>query len=128
VGGDFFVSVPEGGDCYVLSWILHDWDDAQAIRLLTNCRAAMEKREKRAQGRAAGGELRLLVVEAVLPDRVAEPSPLVESDLAMLVLTGGRERTAGEYEALLAAGGFRLRRIVTTGGMRSVIEAEPRPG
>lgn len=122
VGGDFFESVPEGGDCYVLSWILHDWDDAQALRLLTNCRAAMEK----AQGRTAGGERRLLVVEAVLPDRVAEPSPLVESDLAMLMLTGGRERTAGEYEALLSAGGFRLRRIVTTGGMRSVIEAEPR--
>lgn len=125
VGGDFFVAVPEGGDCYVLSWILHDWDDAQAIRLLSNCRAAMEKGAK---GRQAGGELRLLVVEAVLPERVAEPSPLVESDLAMLVLTGGRERTAGEYEALFRAGGFHLRRIVTTGSMRSVLEAEPLPG
>jgi hypothetical protein len=123
VGGDFFTSVPEGGDCYVLSWILHDWDDAQAIRLLANCRSALGAGER---GSGRSGEPRLLVVEAVLPERVAEPTPLVESDLAMLVLTGGRERSAAEYEALLWAGGFRLRRILPTGSMRSVLEAEPR--
>ncbi|MFG6201142.1 methyltransferase [Nonomuraea sp. JJY05] len=86
VGGDLFDSVPEGGDVYVLSRVLHDWDDERCAVLLANCAKAMEP----------GAEL--LVVERV----VGEDSYLpLAFDLHMMVMTGGRERTEAEYRALL---------------------------
>ncbi|HZU37688.1 MAG TPA: methyltransferase [Gemmataceae bacterium] len=112
--GDFFQSVPRGGDLYLLSWILHDWDDERATTLLKNCRNAME---------AGRPGTRLLIIEALAPDRVTRPSLAVELDLAMLVLTGGQERTAQEYQALLQAAGLRLLRVYAIGDGRSVIEA-----
>lgn len=120
VGGDFFEAVPPGGDAYLLKWILHDWDDERSVRILQNCRQAMTERA------------RLLVVEVVLPDRTP-PRPVGAAiDVHMLALTGGRERTESEYRALLAAGGFRLTRIVPTearsqifGAAVSVIEGAP---
>lgn len=93
VPGDFFESVPRGGDLYMLKWILHDWDDRRAVTILRNCREA-----------AAKGS-RLLVIESVLPDGDA-PSPGRLSDLNMLAMTGGRERSASEYRAMLEAAGF----------------------
>ncbi|MGX7826233.1 methyltransferase [Actinokineospora sp. 24-640] len=94
--GDFFADLPEGADAYLLKSVLHDWDDDNAVRLLTGCRAAM----------AEGGTV--VVVEPVLPDLAApEAAGMVMSDLNMLVNTGGRERTADEYLALFAAAGLR---------------------
>ncbi|WP_457427608.1 methyltransferase [Streptomyces sp. QTS52] len=95
--GDFFASVPEG-DVMVLKGILHDWDDERCVELLRNCRASI----------AADG--RLLVVEPVLPDQLAAPEAIgvVLSDIAMLVYTGGRERSRGDFRTLLAAAGFEL--------------------
>ncbi|MFG2652901.1 methyltransferase [Streptomyces sp. NPDC048436] len=110
VAGDFFDSVPVGGDAYLLSNVIHDWDDEQSLKILTNCREAL----------AEGG--RVLLVEAVMPER-AEPSPTVTlMDLNMLVLCGGKQRTRAEFAALFEKAGLRLERIVRA-GLHSVVEA-----
>ncbi|MEV5504274.1 methyltransferase [Nonomuraea fuscirosea] len=106
VGGDFFTGVPAGGDVYVLAQILHDWDDHAALRILREVAAAMPPHGT------------LLVVEQVIPeDDARHPEKIL--DLHMLVLLGGRERTAGEWRRLFAAGGFALTEIEH--GTRSVL-------
>jgi O-methyltransferase/methyltransferase family protein len=111
VAGDFFASVPEGGDAYILKWIIHDWDEQRSVALLKNCHQAMTQNG------------RLLLVEAVVPTG-SEPHFSKFIDLNMLVMTGGRERTEEQYRALLEASGFRLKRIVSTPSLMSVIEGE----
>jgi hypothetical protein len=91
--------VPGGADCYRLANVLHDWDDRRAIRILENCRLAM----------ASGG--RVLITEGLIPDDQARAIPALLSDLNMLVVTGGQERTNTEYVRLLAAAGLRPGRI-----------------
>jgi hypothetical protein len=110
VGGDFFQAVPPGGDVYVLKLIVHDWPDAEVVRILHNCRAVMPP------------DGTLLVIEMVLPDD-PQLSLAHMSDLNMLVMTGGQERTAREYGALLARAGFRLTRRLPTGSPYDVLEA-----
>ena len=113
VAGDFFASVPAGGDAYVLKWVIHDWDDEHSVAILGSCRRAMAR------------DGRLLLVERVVPERVdqsADTQGIVLGDLNMLLWTGGRERTAAEYRALLASGGFTLARIVPTATQLSIIE------
>jgi SAM-dependent methyltransferase len=112
VGGDFFAGVPAGGDAYVLSQILHDWDDERCVAILGQCRRAIPDHGK------------LLVVEFVLPEG-DEPFLGKWLDLHMLVLLGGRERTAGEYDTLFRAAGFKLARVVPTPPGPSVVEAVP---
>ncbi|HXG66725.1 MAG TPA: methyltransferase [Blastocatellia bacterium] len=112
VGGSFFDAVPEGGDAYILKWIIHDWDDERSIAILRNCRRAMLQTG------------RLLLVETVVPPG-NEPSFAKFIDLNMLVMTGGRERTEAEYRALFEAAGFRLTRIVPTPSPMFVIEGVP---
>ena len=85
--GDFFQYIPAGADAYVLTHIVHDWDDEAAVRILATCRTAMD------------GDARLLLGEQVLPDGPA-PSRAKRSDLEMLVIRG-RERTESEYAELL---------------------------
>ena len=119
VEGDFFTQVPAGGDVYLLSWILHDWTDEESIRILTRCASAMAQSER--------SEPRLLVLELLLPERVTQPSEVVDADLAMLVLTGGKERTASEYRALLAAAGLTLRQVIEPGTPRRILEATLAP-
>jgi hypothetical protein len=112
VEGDFFAAVPPSGDAYVLSHVIHDWDEARCQAILATCRRAM------------GGHGRLLLVEAVLPPGDA-PHPGKLLDLVMLAVPGGRERSQAEYAALLAAAGFTLTRVVPTASQVSVIEAVP---
>ena len=109
VGGDFFAEVPPG-DAYILSHIIHDWDDERSTAILRTIR------------RAAEPGARLLVVEAVIPPlNVFSFGKLL--DLEMLALPGGVERTEAEYRELFAAGGFRLTRVVpTASSATSVIE------
>jgi hypothetical protein len=111
--GSFFDKVPEGGDAYLLSHIIHDWDEASCLKILTACRRAM----------APGG--RLLLVEMVIPPgNDFHPGKL--SDMIMLAFTpGGCERTAQEYAALFAKAGFALSRVVPTASPASVVEALP---
>ncbi|MFI6479313.1 methyltransferase [Nonomuraea sp. NPDC050663] len=91
VAGDLFESVPRGGDVYLLSRILHDWDDERCARLLSTCAAAMDK----------GAQL--LIVERVVSAGTYLP---LAYDLHMMVMTGGRERTEEEYRVLLDGAGL----------------------
>ncbi|WP_073266575.1 methyltransferase [Cryptosporangium aurantiacum] len=114
-GGDFFTAVPSGADTYLLSRVLHDWDDEHAVRILTTCR------------RSVPDDGRLLVVDIVLPRFAREQPAAIRMDLHMLMLLGARERTAAEFELLLARAGWHLRRVVATGAADglSVLEAKP---
>jgi hypothetical protein len=115
VGGDFFSGIPAGCDALLLKFILHDWDDDQAIALLRSCRQAVD----------AGAVL--FVVEYL----VGPPNTglhIKMSDLNMFLGTGGRERLESEYADLLASSGFRLRRTVPTEGLLSVLVAEAESG
>lgn len=112
VPGDFFSSVPEGGDVYILSNIVHDWDDERALRILRNCRAAMKP-----------GSV-VLLLEEVLPEH-GQPSRAVMADVNMMVLLTGRERTEAQYRTLLAAANLRLTRVIAVSKRESFIEARP---
>lgn len=111
IAGDFFASIPAGADLYVLHRIIHDWDDEAAARILSNCHRAM------------GTSARLLLIEKVMPEQVAEAPSVVRLDLDMLVVSGGRQRTEGEYRNLLTQCGFDLTRTVPIEGETSVLEA-----
>jgi hypothetical protein len=112
IGGDFFDKVPRGGDAYLLSHVVHDWDEDRGLTILRNVRDAM----------VAGG--RLLIVEMVIPTG-DEPHPSKMQDMMMLVITGGMERTEQEYAELLERAGFTLRRVIPTRTPVSVLEAVP---
>lgn len=111
-GGSFFDTVPGGGDAYVMKNIIHDWADEQALTILRNIRAASKPGAT------------LLLVEFVIPDH---DSDFIGKwvDLEMLVVAGGRERTAEQYRSLLARAGFRLTGVVQTAAPISVVEAVP---
>ena len=111
--GTFFESVPAGADAYILSHIIHDWNREQCLIILDRCRRAMN----------SGG--RLLLAEMVLPDGDA-PHPGKMLDMVMLTVTGGEERTASQYGALLDAAGFRMTRVVPTASLATIVEAVPR--
>jgi SAM-dependent methyltransferase len=110
VPGDFFQGVPDGADAYILANVLHDWDDADSVRILGACRRAM----------AEGG--RLLIVERLIPDNPADAVPVLLSDLNMLVVTGGRERTTAEYGQLLAEAGLSMAKVQPVAPPYGVIE------
>jgi len=112
VAGDFFESAPQGADVYLMKKVLHDWSDDDAVRILANCRRAM----------APGG--RVLVAETVVPPGNA-PDPIKVMDVNMLVVTGGRERTAAEFAALFARAGLTAGRVVPAGPRISLLEAFP---
>lgn len=113
IAGDFFFSVPSGGDAYLLKHIIHDWDDERAIKILQNCRSVMQPNTK------------LLVVEIVIPQG-NEPSFGKLLDLQVLLnYQGGCERTEAEYQTLFKAAGFQLTKIVPTSSPLSVIEGVP---
>lgn len=113
IAGSFFETVPAGGDTYLLQHILHDWNDAQCVTILRNCRAAMDR---------AGT---LIIIENLLPEAGDVMAPLVMLDMHMMALLGGRERTEQEYEALLKAAGLSATRCIPTSGNTSVIVARP---
>ncbi len=116
VAGDFFQSVPGGGDAYLLKHVIHDWDDELAASILRNCRRAM------------GASSRLLIAEGVYPPRIdhsMESRGAAANDVNMLVVTGGRQRSEAEFRTLYEASGFALTKIYPTAGV-SVIEGVPR--
>jgi hypothetical protein len=110
--GDFFEAVPPGGDAYIMKNIIHDWDDDRALPILTNIWNAFE-------GRRDG---RVILLEAVIPPG-NQPDFGKLIDLEMLLMPGGRERTAEEFASLFERAGFELARIVPTESPLSVIEA-----
>ncbi|MFJ1763115.1 methyltransferase [Amycolatopsis sp. NPDC088138] len=96
VPGDFTQGVPGDGDVYLLSRVLHDWDDARCHTILTTCAAGMP------------GGAELLIIERLLPEESGTASLAVPWDIHMLCNVGGRERTESHYRALLAGAGFEL--------------------
>jgi hypothetical protein len=112
VAGNFFQSVPAGGDAYIMKWIIHDWDDEKSNTILRNCRSQMPANGK------------LILVDSVVPE-TNEPHFSKFIDLNMLVMTGGKERTEKEFAQLLADAGFKLLRVIPTDLPTSIIEAEP---
>jgi hypothetical protein len=112
VTGDFFKAVPPGGDAYIMKHIIHDWDDERASTILKNIRTGLA-------GKPNG---KVILLEAVVqPGNTPDLAKLI--DLEMLLLPGGRERTAEEFRALFAKSGFEMTRIVQTESPLNVIEA-----
>jgi len=97
--GNFMESVPEGGDAYIMKYILHDWNDEEALQILQHCNRAMNK----------GGTL--LAIDAVIPPG-NDPFPGKLMDINMLVALTGRERTAEEFRQLFEAAGFQFNKII----------------
>ncbi len=114
--GDALDRVPEGGDCYLLARVIHDWDDARAQTILRNCRRAMP------------ADSRLLLIERLFPEP-ALPSTASRaaalSDLTMLVSTGGRERSEAEYRSLLGRAGLELVSVRPAAAGLAVVECAP---
>ncbi len=110
--GSFFDSVPSGHDAYILSHIIHDWDEDDCQTILENCRRAIDDNGK------------LLIVETVLPSGDT-PHFGKLTDIVMLVAPGGEERTAEEYAELVSKAGFELTNVVPTESDVSVVEAVP---
>jgi predicted O-methyltransferase YrrM len=112
VAGNFLESVPEGGDVYVLSWTLHDWNDRDAVTILRNIRTAM------------GDTGQLIVIDEVLPDGDT-PHFGKFSDIVMLSLLNGQGRTEAEFARLFEAAGLRHKETRATPAPASVIVAVP---
>jgi predicted O-methyltransferase YrrM len=112
VGGDFFASVPAGGDAYLLSMVLHDWDDARAALILANARRAM------------GQQGKVVVIDAVLPEDGSHHDGRLR-DLIMLAVHGGRERTETQFRALFAQAGLRHAQTLAPGASTGVVVAVP---
>lgn len=110
--GSFFERVPAGHDAYLMRHIIHDWEDAKAVTILSHIRKAI----------APAGTL--LLVEMVVPPG-NDPGWVKFLDLNMLLIPGGQERTEAEYRQLLGKAGFQLARIVPTRTEISVLVAQP---
>jgi hypothetical protein len=115
--GNAFDTIPPGADAYAMKSVLHGKTDDEAEAILRNCRHAMPPRAK------------LLIIERLLPERIASDDGLARenllSDINMMVTSGGHERTEAEYRALLVKAGLRLTRVIRTPGTSAIIEAEP---
>jgi orsellinic acid C2-O-methyltransferase len=113
LGGNFFEAVPRGYDAYIMKYILHDWDDEHALRILNNCRAV------------AADATKVVLLEQLVPKQLGTgftDQAVIRADLTMLGV-GGKERTVEEYGELFASTGWRLSSVTPTAGEFSVLEA-----
>jgi O-methyltransferase len=108
-GGDFFVDPLPPADAYLLMEVLHDWPDSEAVAIL------------RAIRRAAAPGASVLIIEDVLPEEQADPRART-LDVLMLMVTGGRERSASQFAELLQNADFRLTAVIDTAGPMRIIE------
>ena len=113
VEGSFFDGVPAGGDLYVLKNIIHDWSDGDAIKLLRNIRTTAP-------------DATVLLIDFVIPENSRADHPGHWTDLEMLIVNGGRERTASEFRSVVEAAGLRMTRVVPTLSPLSLVEVAPR--
>ena len=100
IEGDFFTTIPVDADVFILKSVLHDWDDTKCSQILRNCRESLK----------SGGTL--LVLEKIMPARASDLPSTIMSDLHMLAVTGGKERTEEEYRALLKTAGFEWKKNI----------------
>ena len=111
--GSFFEDAPPPADAYIMKFIIHDWDDERAGKILNQCRSVIQ----------SGGKL--LVADMVVPVG-NEPAFSKLIDVEMLVQApGGKERTEEEFRDLLAASGFKLERVIPTSTPMCIVEAVP---
>jgi SAM-dependent methyltransferase len=113
ITGNFFDAVPDGADCYVIKGVLHDFDDAQCIRILSNCRAAMR----------SGG--RVLIANQDPPASGAGPHPNLTMDLQMMILLSGRERVGAEWAEIFRQAGLRVGDTIEMRAGFTLIEGIP---
>lgn len=113
VAGNFFESVPDGADCYVIKGVLHDFDDDHCVRILSNCRAAM---------RADGC---VLIANQDLPDSIDGPHPNLTMDIQMMTLLGGRERSNADWSDLFRQSGLEPGDTFETGVGFTLVEGKP---
>ena len=111
IKGSFFEAVPSGAELYLLKRVLHDWDDDAAVTILKQCAQAMAP------------ESRLLIIEAIVKDK-NERDFVKDIDVAMLVLFGGKERTAEEWSCLLNKAGLSICATIATKSMLSLLEVK----
>ncbi|TXJ74867.1 methyltransferase [Streptomyces lavendulae] len=109
VAQSFFDELPPGADVYLLSGVLHDWDDDRAARILGRC------------AEAAGATGRVLVLESLV-DPASARSSTTDMDLLMLVTTGGRARTAADLEAMGTAVGLTVKSVAPVEEPHSLLE------
>ena len=111
IAGDMHVSVPRGGDCYVLKWVMMDRPDDRAVEVLRNCREAM----------ASGGKV--LIVDLLLPPGPPLPSTSL-FDLRMLYVNGdGGLRDSAEFDKICTSAGLKVIRTIRTRTPNVIIEA-----
>jgi len=109
--GDFFNSIA-ASDCYLIKYILHNWNDENCIKILQNCRKSI----------APNG--RVLIMDMLIKED--EPQVFEKSlDMVMLVLLQSKERTKEEFEELLNKAGFKLNAVYPTASPLSIIEGIP---
>lgn len=113
VAGDFFASVPHGADAYLLKSVLHDWEDESCVKILKNCRQAMQP------------DSRILVIDAVIDDKKTGGTFAKLLDMQMLIEQRGRERTSAEFQALFASADLSLNRVIQLPTLQDIIEARP---
>ena len=102
VGGEFFSTVPNGGDVYLLKRIIHDWDDERASKILRNCHQAMK-------------DGKIIVFETMVQDDYDNPEGKVNDTHMMMVTPGGKERTKEEFFKLFQSAGFLLTQVTPIG-------------
>lgn len=113
VGGDFFEDAVPAADAYIIKSVIHDWDDERSVRILKKIGAAM------------GPEGRVLVVEPLMPERPGSSGfdgMMAYTDLNMMVVTGGRERTEADFRALVERAGLRVEAVIRTPATFTIIE------
>jgi hypothetical protein len=113
IAGSFFEAIPPGGDVYTLKRVIHDWDDTRSIAILRSCRMAMLPSSK------------LLLIELLMPEGNGSAFDAVMFDVAMMVQTGGVERTEEAYGRLLADANLRLVSVTPIGLNLGLVEAVP---
>ncbi|CDR33164.1 methyltransferase [Criblamydia sequanensis] len=111
VAGNFFESIPEGGDAYLLKSVLHDWEEEKSEKILAKCYEAMTEKS------------RLLIIETILlpKDRSRYANCM---DMQMMMITGGKERTGEAFKEMLEKAGFQIVDIYPTATEFSIIEAK----
>lgn len=112
ISGNYFESVPQDADTYMLKRVIHGWDDERAVALLKSCHRAMPEKGK------------LLLIDMVIPSG-NEPFLGKLVDLHMLLVRTGYERTEAEFRKLLDMAGFKLTKIIPTKSPLSFMEAIP---
>lgn len=110
LGGSFFDALPKtNADSYVLKRVLHNWGDEDCIRILSNIRQTMKEGSS------------LFIIEGVVPENTSQ-HPSKDTDLFLMTLFPGSERTAKELEELAKQAHLQITRTLATPTFLSIVE------